>query len=180
LIRARSFTIPGLHALTIAAHLSIAICGSEPVPAVLLDRAESIAANVYRDIGVAIEWSDCRDQEGGLEVDLTTRDALDAPVADATLGFAEPGGSVATVLYDRVGKFAKRFGVKREVLLGYAIAHEIGHLLLPPNSHSPSGVMRASLDLDQAAAKKLRFTREQGELILDRLDGVAPLVVATR
>ena len=165
--------MPGLHALTIAAHLSIAICGSEPVPAVLLDRAESIAANVYRDIGVAIEWSDCRDQEGGLEVDLTTRDALDAPVADATLGFAEPGGSVATVLYDRVGKFAKRFGVKREVLLGYAIAHEIGHLLLG-NAHAPSGLMRAAWtvpEMTRRLPRDWKFSRRDAA----RLAGTAPL-----
>ena len=97
-----------------------------------------------------------------------------------TLGFAAPGTSEATILYNRVGKFSKRYGLKREVLLGYAIAHEVGHLLLPPNSHSPSGVMRANIDLQRAAAKKLRFTRQQGELILEKLEGFAPVVVATR
>jgi hypothetical protein len=167
-----------LHALAMAAHISIAICGSEQVPRPLLERAEVIAADVYRDIGVAIDWSegDCGDNEGGLEVDLVSRDDLEAPVADVTVGFAEPGSSVAIILYDRVAKFSKRFGLKREVLLGYAIAHEVGHLLLPPHSHSLSGVMRATIDIDQAAQKRLRFTREQGELILDRLEGFGAVV----
>ena len=166
----------GLQALTIAAHLSIAVCGSDRVPSALLANAEAIAADVYRDIGVAIDWTACGEDERALEVDLMRCNELSSPVAEVTLGFAEPGTSFATVLYDRVGKFASRYRLKREVLLGYAIAHEVGHLLLPPHSHSASGVMRATIDLDRAAARKLRFTREQGKLILERLDGVAAVV----
>jgi hypothetical protein len=168
----------GLHALTIAAHLSVAICGSDQVPPSLLAKAEVLAADVYRDIGVAIDWTGCGDHEDALEVDLMTRGEIADPVGDATLGFAEPGTSVATVLYDRVGTFARRYGLKREVLLGYAIAHEVGHLLLPPHAHSVWGVMRANIDLHKAAERKLRFTREQGELILRRLE-VGPIIVAT-
>jgi len=170
-----------VHALAVVTHLAVAICGSEQVPPALLQNAETIAADVYRDIGVAIDWTEeCGDTEGALEVDLVGGDNIGSSYANVTLGFAAPGTSEATILYDRVGKFSKRYGLKREVLLGYAIAHEVGHLLLPPNSHSPSGVMRANLDLQRAAAKKLRFTREQGELILEKLEGFAPVVVATR
>jgi hypothetical protein len=167
-----------LPALVMTAHISVAICGSEQVPAAQLEKAEIIAADVYRDIGVVIDWreDECGDNEGGLEVDLISRNDIEGPVADVTVGFAEPGSSVAMVLYDRVAKFSKRFGLKREVLLGYAIAHEVGHLLLPPHSHSIAGVMRATIDIDQAAQKKLRFTKEQGELILDRLEGFASVV----
>jgi hypothetical protein len=168
----------GFHALTIAAHLSVAICGSGQLPPALLANAEVLAADVYRDIGVAIDWTGCGEDDGALEVDLMKRDEIGEPVADVTLGFAEPGTSVATVLYDRVAKFARRYGLKGDVLLGYAIAHEVGHLLLPPHSHSIAGVMRATIDLDKAAARKLHFTTEQGALILERLEGT-PLIVAT-
>jgi hypothetical protein len=65
--------------------------------------------------------------------------------------------------------FARRYHVKREVILGYAIAHELGHLLLPPNSHSVGGIMRASLDMKLAAAQRLRFTGDQGRLIVAAL-----------
>jgi predicted Zn-dependent protease len=91
-------------------------------------------------------------------------------VDSLTVGFAEPGTSVATVLYDRVVFFSRRYHVKREVLLGYAIAHELGHLLLPPNSHSTEGVMRPSINLEQASAKRLRFTSRQAELIARRIE----------
>jgi len=82
------------------------------------------------------------------------------------------------VLYDRVAAFAHTYHIKRQVLLGYTMAHELGHLLLPPNSHSNSGVMRASLDLERAAARRLRFTPGQGVLIVRRLESPA-MTVAT-
>jgi len=53
-------------------------------------------------------------------------------------------------------------------LLGYCIAHEIGHLLLPPGSHSPSGIMRARWrgdDFKLIATGRLLFTAEQAKLI---------------
>ena len=53
-------------------------------------------------------------------------------------------------------------------LLGVAIAHEIGHLLLPYGSHSPSGLMQADWDDRQfvlARARLLRFTAQQAKQI---------------
>jgi predicted Zn-dependent protease len=127
---------------------------------------------VYGEIGVVVEWSDqCGAAAPVLEVHLVAYEANAETISTLTLGYAEPGASVATVLYDRVKTFAGHYHVKREVLLGYGIAHEIGHLLLPPNSHSRDGVMRPSLDLELAAAKRLHFTEAQGELIVRRLDG---------
>ena len=58
------------------------------------------------------------------------------------------------------------------------MAHELGHLLLPPHSHSPAGVMRATIDLELASAKKLRFTHDQGALIVRKIEG-SPIAVAT-
>jgi len=52
-------------------------------------------------------------------------------------------------------------------ILGHAMAHEIGHLLLGP-SHSPAGIMRAEWtrkDLESAARNELSFTPQQMELL---------------
>jgi predicted Zn-dependent protease len=166
-----------LHALVMAVHISVAICGAAQVPPALLEKAEAIAADVYRDIGVAIEWSEECDG-AAFAVQLIPTSAAEVDVSDVTFGYAEPGGSAATILYDRLVKFSRHCGVKRDVLLGYTIAHELGHLLLPPQSHSNEGVMRPNLDIEQANAKRLRFTGQQAALIVARLDG-SRVVVAT-
>jgi hypothetical protein len=109
-------------------------------------------------------------------VDITSRDMAGTVVSDQTLGFAESGTRDATVLYDRVKKFARRYHINCGVMLGYVIAHELGHLLLPPKSHSVEGVMRGMIDLQLAAAKQLRFTPEQGELMRRKLEKSVSLV----
>ena len=64
------------------------------------------------------------------------------------LGFAvvdpvSSSGVLATIFMDRVEMLAQRTGVPIRIVLGRAIAHEVGHLLLGSGSHSPSGLMRA-------------------------------------
>ena len=64
-----------------------------------------------------------------------------------TLGFAvmhgESGtGVLGTIFMDRVRMTAERTGVPLAVLLGRAIAHEAGHLLLGTGGHARSGLMR--------------------------------------
>lgn len=80
------------------------------------------------------------------------------------------GGRLAYVFYHRVREYiVKRTLFEREALvLGLAIAHEVGHLLLPNNSHSRTGVMRARFDrqdLRLAAFGDLIFTAQQAESI---------------
>ena len=70
-----------------------------------------------------------------------------APSATPELGFAsiDPAGRVtviATVYYDAVQQVAKRTGLDARALLGRAIAHEIGHLLLRAPGHGRNGLMR--------------------------------------
>jgi hypothetical protein len=55
------------------------------------------------------------------------------------------------------------------VLLGRVIAHELGHVLLPPNSHSLNGIMRGNIDL--ARENPDRFTSEQALMIRASLAG---------
>jgi predicted Zn-dependent protease len=50
---------------------------------------------------------------------------------------------MATVFHDQVEAVARRTGVARSELLGRALAHEIGHLLLGVRGHSRTGLMRA-------------------------------------
>ncbi|MBI3050625.1 MAG: hypothetical protein HYY76_20230 [Acidobacteria bacterium] len=52
-------------------------------------------------------------------------------------------GSLATIYMDRISDLAAASRVEPATLLGRAIAHEIGHLLLGTDAHAPAGVMRA-------------------------------------
>jgi hypothetical protein len=106
--------------------------------------------------------------------------ATGAKFRQGTLGIAaqpEKGTPAsASVFYSRVQELAKGGTAPVPVILGHAVAHEIGHLLLGSNSHSSLGLMRAQwsrLDLQNATAGNLFFTREQTEamreVVLKRL-----------
>lgn len=152
-------------------HVAVAVCDLEGVSDVFMRLAQQVAAEVYRDAGVEIDWADneCHSGDGVFAVNITSHQMEATVVSDHTLGFAESGTQGATVLYDRVKKFARRYRVNRGIMLGYVIAHELGHLLLPPNAHSLTGVMRGIIDLQRASERQLRFTPEQGALILRKL-----------
>ena len=71
------------------------------------------------------------------------RDAIPANVLGRAAG---PTGR-AYILTHRIAAVAARHRRDFDRLLGRVIAHEVGHLLLPPYSHSASGIMRETLDL---------------------------------
>jgi hypothetical protein len=75
---------------------------------------------------------------------------------------------VANVFYHRVQSAAREFGVSRAVILGHALAHEVGHLLLGRDSHSPNGIMRAlwtEKELLNASAGRLVFLPQQAAVM---------------
>jgi hypothetical protein len=183
-IGALGFTASPVHATaaTGARPVAVAVCDLEAVPKELMDLAQQVAIEVYLDVGIELEWADneCHPGENVFGVIISSRGIAGNDVSDHTLGFAESGTWTATVLYDRVSAFARRYRMKRAVLLGYTIAHELGHLLLPPNSHSTAGVMRATIDLEMAAARRLWFTPEQRQLILSKVAVVSAYTAAAR
>jgi hypothetical protein len=69
----------------------------------------------------------------------TAAGSLGCAVIDLRTG----AGTLATIYGDRVSLVAARTGVVEATLLGRAIAHEIGHLLLGTPQHAASGLMRA-------------------------------------
>ena len=114
------------------------------------------ATDAIASAGIVVKWRDCS-RGGAAHPCRTVRDAGDlvvrvvsAPKGDDTevlLGFApvDPSGRatvVATVYYDVVLRVAHRTGLGANELLGRAIAHEIGHLLLRAPGHGHTGLMR--------------------------------------
>jgi hypothetical protein len=146
------------------------------------------ASRIFRRAGIKVLWLSCYSSKKGLErhpaceralgpTDISLR-ILYRPKAPTssfrrTVGYClvpEPGefGKLASVIYDRIKGMAVDAGVPQAVVLGHAAAHEIGHLLLGADRHSPRGIMRAEWrleDLRLAARAYLRFTRQERQLL---------------
>jgi hypothetical protein len=75
-------------------------------------------------------------------IHLLSRDMADRMLgATSVMGMATPGAHVVKVLYQRIDQMSNRRNQPTGSLLGHAIAHEIGHLFLPPNPHVLIGIM---------------------------------------
>ena len=118
---------------------------------------------VFKDAGVDVSWVDCwyRDKEvaesaarcheplKANEVILRLQATTPLPGRRyVSMGFALVNISqgvpfLATVFADLVRSIARDAHLDYRLLLGRAIAHEIGHLLLDTNRHASNGLMRA-------------------------------------
>jgi hypothetical protein len=70
-------------------------------------------------------------------------------LGDAMLDTRTGSGVLATIYVDRVEWLAQESGTDSRALLGRAIAHELGHLLLATTTHGPVGLMRAFWSHDE-------------------------------
>ena len=147
-----------------------------------LSAALKIADTVLQRVGLQAIWQDCtvsnpnRDSKGcdaqttriDLVLYLVAQLEAHAPNVDRrALGYSliprnGERATMAYVSYARVKTVLSTF--REEELLGLAVAHEIGHLLLGTNTHSNAGLMRApwrSKDLDSGDWEEFTFTNEQ-------------------
>jgi len=140
-------------------------------PAAIVESAQRELARVYAGIGVPVEWVGTNradaaapvlhvilvDREGG--VLRRTRDT----VLGATM-WTNKGTPAIYVFYRRVEAEARRHTVSLALLLSCALAHELGHVLMPDRGHSPEGLMRACWrrdDFQDADRGQLRFNADQ-------------------
>jgi len=150
--------------------------------------AQAIASRIFYRAGIEVRWVDCSlsgdgtltFQECTAPLQTTTIILRLVPTSPATrahfgrdtLGIAaqaETGTDAsASVFHDRVKQLAAAWLVSLPLVLGHAMAHEIGHLLLGAGSHSPGGLMREHWkrqDLTRAAEGNLLFNgREAGRI----------------
>ena len=81
-------------------------------------------------------------------------------------------GNRAAILWDHVQVLADFERCDTAVILGAAISHEIGHLLLRTSGHTSEGIMQKNwlrADLHAAAQSRLLFTKDQSERMRDEL-----------
>jgi hypothetical protein len=170
---------------------------AEVDPRTMLE-AEKIAVGIYRKVGVETRWTDAPIAPKLSQENLTDHSWLDLTDIDLdilprimadrlglpnkAMGLApgtEPDRQVVYVFYNRVEVLAQsqvralfEGSIRRPAttaqVLGHAIAHEIGHLLLNVESHSATGIMRGDWDLSDlqsVASGYLLFTANQAEVI---------------
>ena len=169
--------------------VAISVYDYAHVSAGLLAAAEEGARRVFRQAGVETVWATCFPKPEKVEPDgcsavdanhlmlkILPR-AIAAPVRERSdvLGTAimnEKGvGFYAYIFYDRVQRIAneRKLG---HALLGDALAHEIGHLLLGSNSHSVSGIMSAHWygeELRRISEEAMFFAPNQSRMMRDRV-----------
>jgi hypothetical protein len=107
----------------------------------------------------------------GASAALRSRHGL--PLGDAFVDTGRRTGVLATIYADRVLLLAGSAGTDPATLLGHAIAHEIGHLLLASNAHGTRGLMRPlwdRADLRRARERDWQFTPEEARAMRRRLD----------
>ena len=162
------------HILSIA--LVLQLQNVAAAPPVIVDQAARELTRVYDDIGVHVEWDRAGDRHEGagpvVRVILIAREAgvlrrTPHAVMGATI-WTDKGTPVVYVFYRPVEAEAERYAVSTALVLACALAHEVGHVLMPDGGHSREGLMRACWnrdDFNSADRGRLRFVPAQAALI---------------
>ncbi|MGH9631603.1 MAG: hypothetical protein ACRD7E_25130 [Bryobacteraceae bacterium] len=139
-----------------------------------LRKTQAGAANVFRQAGVGTQWSECSFREAELRDPPGCQLPLDVPaiivkilpeteseswpVPGRTLGFCQ--GKYVYILLPHVQALAEKRSLSMPLVLGHALAHEIGHALLGAG-HTSESIMRSEFrptDWGLAAKGQLLFT----------------------
>ena len=151
----------------------------------IVTRAKAEMSRIYRDAGIDIVWTkEAPDPQVTLTIlsrELTDQLTVVTTALGGAVGTRDYRGRRAYVFYNRVERVARTYlntsrrrgtnDTDNVIVLAHAMAHEIGHLLLP-YGHSATGLMRAdwdAKDMRLAVHGRLNLTSEQAELIRTRL-----------
>jgi hypothetical protein len=164
--------------------VTIVIYDAARVGAKTLDRTERIAGAVLQTAGIEAGWETGRLEDfGNLRTDFTAYSRSDcehrptsailrvkvlgrapAGVPVQALGYSLPcaEGGVQVIIYaDRTAQVSQAGGPTFGRVLGYAIAHELGHVLLHSSDHEAAGLMKdiwTKRDWQRAAASLIPFS----------------------
>jgi hypothetical protein len=171
------------------AHLSLHLINMAGISETLVTTAKKQVDGTFKDAGITLAW----DRPNGLELTVVLVDSgkshLDPfgrGMKGLAIGSRGQGARRAYVFVDRIRDEAQRLfqsaigspgafdprALDREMteglILGLVIAHEAGHLLLPDNAHTATGIMASRIDngaLDRAFDGNLHFLPKQVEYI---------------
>ena len=167
--------------------LRVSVFDDARVGTTMLRKAEREASRVFRRANIDIIWLQChqdspqqtafgRCSEASYPAHLHLRVVMRSHGAkESIMGMAfqsgDGKGCYADLFQERALALQEESHVDAAIILGHAMAHELGHLLLGTNSHSRDGLMRAHWepgDLAQAAKGNLLFSPEQSSRMRNR------------
>jgi hypothetical protein len=151
-------SIPGLStpAGNEAHRLTIRVMDYAGLPVATLGELETNARRVLRSAGVSVDFVECygRELKSGAAACLGVPGSTDVilrilqpkfAVKGEQLGYAAmrpEGGAYVTIFVNPAEQKARNGRLENGTLLGHAVAHEVGHLLLGAKSHATAGIMR--------------------------------------
>jgi hypothetical protein len=151
--------------------MNISVCNMGEVPGKTVAYAETVVAAVFSQVQVEVTWTKCDESGPGVHILLRLRreGPLNATRTNSLdvmgMAFTEQGvaGTMADAYYGAIEQFAKAHQADPAEVLGYVVAHELGHLLLGPG-HSAGSIMTAVWDgktLSAARQRWLTFSQSQ-------------------
>ena len=149
--------------------LRIELRNDAKFPRNAIEAAQALVNGIYAHTGVHMIWTN-RDPQLTVVLKRRVSDEITLQAQDAmgfTPGTDDARGRLAFVLINRVNEVAAGYGASPSIVLGTAIAHELGHLLIS-KEHTTVGIMQPYLnqsDFRNAWEGRLLFTSEQAEAI---------------
>ena len=150
-----------------AAAVTVRTYNYAAVPGLELAAAKSEAEHIFDKAGISLEWKDCRvpgtiDGAACTEPLFTGRDLLlrlvdrtprdgerIVALGESMLDREQRGGVLMTVDLFPIRDVAAGASMPASQVLGRAVAHEIGHMLLGSAEHPRLGLMRALWSHDE-------------------------------
>jgi hypothetical protein len=160
--------------------LGIAIYTRADIDGPIVARAKDRVDRIFREVGISVIWKHevpSRTNtitEVGIIIQPRVLPHRSGPAGELGVAIDAPSerGRLAYVFFEQVLATAQKHRVDEGALLGHAIAHEAGHLLLPFGTHSTMGLMRGEWeesDFAAIAGRGLSLTAEQATAIRRRL-----------
>jgi hypothetical protein len=149
-------------------------------------RLTETADRAFAHSGIHLVWSHCRGSlaavsgatcEGEMQINeivVRLQPGGQRSSHDGRLGHTmvtAEGGYYASVFVGSVRAQATGFGIAFDLLMGYAVAHEVGHCLLGPG-HSYAGLMRGDWnrkDASEITRLSLHLTKQEARKAVARL-----------
>jgi hypothetical protein len=180
-----------MHAAVLGLLLLVRIYDNAGLSAADASAAERIAAEIFQSAGLGTAWVFC--VPPGQTILMDPPACADTPspstllirvvrrppaqeaagaLAGASVDTAAVRGTLATLYLEPLTAFARRAKVDRGTLVGWTMAHELGHLLLGTAAHSREGLMRAQWStamLRHPARAAWQFSPEEAALLVERL-----------